>query len=165
MNSTLSLELGKRYRSSTHGLPRTKNVRTRRKGLNHGLMGFFFRYSRSVPSISSAPRCGSCENLTKAPPSLRRGRISVTVSGSFLGMARRMRLIGSVGERSGFCMRFMSSGTDLSALKKGIRRSHWTFSGKTSGQGAVSILVVPRWSTAHTVEKEYALVGPCIDVT
>lgn len=162
MNSIFNLELGKRYKSSTHGLPWTKNDLTRRKGLNHGLMGLSFRYSRSVPSISSARICGSCENLTKAPPSLSRGKISVTVSGSFLGIARRMRLIGSVGDRSGFCMRFISSGTDLSALKKGIRRSHCSFRGKTSVRISVSTRVVESGAQRILSRKNMPSLGPAL---
>ena len=53
-NSTLIRQLGKRYKSSSQGLPTTKFVRTRRHGENQGFMGFSLRYPAIRPSISLA---------------------------------------------------------------------------------------------------------------
>ena len=132
MNSTLRRELGNRYRSSTHGLPCTRNVFTLVKGLNHGLTGFSFRYPLSVPSISAAVMPGSCENLTNAPPSFRRGRISVTLMGTLGGMERWIMLKGSAVAMRGLFRRLINSGMDLSAWRYGRRNSQRSLRGKTS---------------------------------
>ena len=117
-NSTFNCPLGNRTISSTHGRPRTRNVRTPLKGLNHGLTGFSFRYLRNCLSTSATCTLGPWENLINAPPSFRRGITSWTWIGRSSGNA--LLVIAAVSEalmlrRS---KRLVNRGTAWSTWKK-----------------------------------------------
>lgn len=62
-----------------------------------------------LPSISVTFRLASYSNLTNAPPSLSRGKISVTLMGKFSGIARFTNWIGSMIPKEELLKRFMRS--------------------------------------------------------
>lgn len=162
-NSTLTLALGRRYKSSIHGFPCTKKARTLRKGLNHGVMGFSSRYAFKVLSSSFTLIPSSCENFTKAPPSRSLGRILFTVRGSFSGRARLMMLEGSARARSGWFTLLSELAKNLSGLRYGIRFSHCSFKGKTSRTKSADVRM-DQERDALTVEEEYPLILSGLDV-
>lgn len=70
-------------------------------------------------SISEALRLASYSNLTNAPPSFSRGKISVTLMGKFSGIARFTNAIGSMMPKDELLKRFKRS---VSCWSVSIRR-------------------------------------------
>ena len=137
-NSTFMRQLGNRYKSSSHGFPTTRFVLIRRNGLNHGFIGFSFKYRETSPSISFEVIPSGCWNLTKAPPSFNLGSISVTFIGTLFGIAFFTNVIGS-HEPSVWLLNRLSKSGRFRSTCHGRRRAQLSFKGKISMAKTVNL--------------------------